>query len=61
MIHMERFIYVFDKHARDLLISRGYKLFKSDDKNCMYVFHNNGDMHFSDGEMVFALSDTISF
>ena len=58
---MEKFIYVFDTDARDTLLMCGYKLFKSDDKKCMYVFYNNGNMHFSDGEMIFALSNTISF
>lgn len=58
---MDKFVYVFDKHARDILLSRGYTLMKSDDQKCMYIFINNGNMHFSDGEMVFALSDTLTF
>ena len=34
---MEKFLYVFSKGNRDLLIAAGYTLLKSDDKNDLYV------------------------
>lgn len=58
---MEKFIYVFDTDARNTLLMCGYKLFKSDDERGVYVFYNNEKMHFSDKEMTFTLSNTISF
>ena len=43
---MEKFLYVFSKEDRDLLIADGYTLLKSDDKNDLYVFVNQTNMNF---------------
>lgn len=55
-----KLIYVFSKSARDKLLKRGYKLFKSDDKNEAYIFLNSTDVNFSLGEPHFT-GDILSF
>ena len=58
---MNKFIYVFSKSDRDWLINHGYTMFQSNEDKDMYVFINDGRMDFSNQEIRFALSDTLSF
>ena len=58
---MDKFIYVFSKLDRDGLINHGYTMFQSNENKDMYVFINDGRMDFSNQEIRFALSNTLSF
>lgn len=58
---MNNFIYVFSKDARDILLTRGYTLLKSDEAREMYVFANEMTKTFSDSEFRFVLSDKLTF
>lgn len=58
---MEKFLYVFSKDNRDLLIAAGYTLLKSDDKNDLYVFVNQANMTFDIVDMSFVRSDILTF
>lgn len=58
---MDKFIYVFSKLDRDWLIKHGYTMFQSNENKDMYVFINDGRMDFSNQEIRFALSNTLSF
>lgn len=58
---MEKFLYVFSKEDRDLLIADGYTLLKSDDKNDLYVFVNQTNMNFDLIDMTFVRSDVLTF
>mgnify|MGYP000088811065 CR=1 FL=1 len=58
---MDKFIYVFSKLDRDWLINHGYTMFQSNENKDMYVFINDGRMDFSNQEIRFALSNTLSF
>lgn len=58
---MENFLYVFDKESRDELLSIGFRLLKSDNKNDVYVFANRNDMAFELSEISFVRSDTLTF
>ena len=61
MLSMEKFIYVFDKEARDKLLSAGLKLLKSDKKNEVYVFANQMDVAFALAGIAFVRTDTLTF
>lgn len=58
---MNKFIYVFSKPDRDWLMNHGYIMFQSNEDKDVYVFINDGKMDFSNQEIRFALSDTLSF
>ena len=58
---MDKFIDVFSKLDRDWLINHGYTMFQSNENKDMYVFINDGRMDFSNQEIRFALSNTLSF
>jgi hypothetical protein len=59
---MERkFIYVFSKEYRDVLLANEYKLLKSDTKNNIYVFENKSETKLSFEKIDYALSDTLTF
>nr|DAE53043.1 MAG TPA: hypothetical protein [Caudoviricetes sp.] len=59
---MERkFIYVFGKEYRDVLLANEYKLLKSDTKNNIYVFENKSETKLSFEKIDYALSDTLTF
>ena len=58
---MEKFLYVFNKEARDRLLSANYTLLKSDEKNEIYVFANQTDMTFALADISFIRSDTLTF
>lgn len=60
---MEKFIYVFDTAARDVLAQAGFLLLKSDERNHMWVFAEDETVRFdleaADFDMV--RSDTLTF
>ena len=58
---MENFLYVFDKESRDELLSIGFRLLKSDNKNEVYVFANQMEMAFELSDVSFVRSDTLTF
>lgn len=58
---MEKFLYVFSKDNRDLLIAAGYTLLKSDDKNDLYVFVNQANLAFDLADMYFVRSNVLTF
>lgn len=64
---MNKFIYVFNKEAKELLERSGFKLLKSDENNSVYVFVG-GDLQEGSERYMFALSqvsyipsDTLTF
>jgi hypothetical protein len=57
-----RFIYVFDDAVKKELMSRGFVLLKSDERNQIYVFQNDLNQRLFDlNENTFTLSDTLTF
>lgn len=58
---MEKFLYVFNKEARDRLLEANYTLLKSDEKNETYVFANQMDMTFALADISCIRSNTLSF
>lgn len=58
---MEKFLYVFNKEARDRLLEANYTLLKSDEKNETYVFANQMDMTFALADISYVRSNTLSF
>ena len=58
---MEKFLYVFNKQARDSLLPANYTLLKSDEQNEIYVFANQVDMTFALADISFIRSDTLTF
>lgn len=58
---MEKFLYVFNKQARDSLLDANYTLLKSDEQNEIYVFANQVDMTFALADISFIRSDTLTF
>lgn len=58
---MEKFLYVFNKEARDRLLEANYTLLKSDEKNEIYVFANQMDMTFALADISYIRSNTLSF
>ena len=58
---MEKFLYVFNKEARDRLLEANYTLLKSDEKNETYVFANQMDMTFALADISFIRSNTLTF
>jgi len=61
MLDMEKFLYVFNKEARDRLLEANYTLLKSDEKNETYVFANQMDMTFALADISYIRSNTLSF
>ena len=57
----EKFVYVFSKEARDGMISSGYRLIKSDEKNGRYIFENNTELTFSHLDISCIKSNTLTF
>lgn len=58
---MEKFLYVFNKEARDRLLEANYTLLKSDEKNETYVFADQMDMTFALADISYIRSNTLSF
>lgn len=58
---MPKFIYVYDKAARDRLNALKYQLLKSDEQNNVYVFVHDGRMDFEAADLSYILSDVLTF
>ena len=58
---MYKFIYVFTKETSDELVTQGFNLVKSDEKNKVYVFENNPKKQFTFSKKDFAFSNTLTF
>ena len=60
---MDKFIYVFDTAARDKLTQAGFLLLKKDEKNSMWVFAADAEIHFDLGaaEFSYLTSNTLTF
>lgn len=59
-----KFIYVFDKDARDRLLSASYQLLKADEQQNIFVFENKEIYIFAANnaeDFTFVLSDTLTF
>lgn len=60
-----KFIYVFDKEAKERMLEMGYKLMQSNEDKKTYVFLNDSskkELRFSAGsELFYVESNTISF
>lgn len=61
MIFMNRFIYVFDEDAKERLLAKKYTMLKSDIRNNIYVFENKPEQHFDFKDMVYTLSDVLTY
>ena len=57
---MKWFVYAYDPEARDKLTALGYVLFKSDERNNVYVFINDEKLSFAHVDGCFA-SDKLTF
>lgn len=55
------FIYVFDKAAREKLISLGYQLVKENPKDLIYVFENKDTIVFEESGIQAVFSNTLTF
>ena len=58
---MSKFIYLFNRDARDKLLSLGFTILKNNEKDNIFVFENSQTMNFSLSNEEFVFSDTISF
>lgn len=58
---MKKFIYAFSESDRDVLLSQGYTLLKTDNTQKIYVFKNKEELCFSMNDGTFALSDILTF
>lgn len=60
---MDRFIYVFDTAARDMLSQAGFLLLKGDEQNKVWVFLTEGGQEFDPGSAGFSYltSNTLTF
>lgn len=56
-----KFVYVFSVQDKELLLSLGYHLIKSDDRLDIYVFDNSGVVCFSDSDIECVLTNTLTF
>lgn len=58
---MYKFIYVFTKETSDELVTQGFNLVKSDEKNKVYVFENNPKKQLTFSKKDFVFSNTLTF
>lgn len=58
---MEKFIYVFNKEARDALLAAGFELFKSDDGAGAYCFLNQPDQNFALRNVSYIATSVLTF
>lgn len=55
-----KFIYVFNKEACDVLTTMGYILIQSDYRNSIFVFANDQSKDITKADISYILSDTIT-
>lgn len=58
---MKKFIYVFDKDARDALLKAGFKLLKEDERGNVYIFMNQDKSSYALAEFSYIENDTLTF
>lgn len=58
---MNKFIYVFSAEDRDKLLSQGAMLLRSDEYNQMFVFLNDGELTFENGDIDYLFSNLLTF
>lgn len=58
---MKKFIYVFDKDARDALLKAGFKLLKEDERGNIYIFLNQDKYSYALAEYSYIENDTLTF
>lgn len=58
---MDKFIYVFTDENKQLLLSQGYTLLKSDIEREMYVFENKETLNFSLSQSDYICSNILTF
>lgn len=56
-----KFIYVFSKDDRDILLKAGFTLLKEDIRNSIYVFGKSNSLTFALTEVSYIESDTLTF
>lgn len=56
-----KFIYVFSKDDRDVLLKAGFTLLKEDTRNSIYVFGKSNSLIFALTEVSYIESDTLTF
>lgn len=56
-----KFIYVFSKDDRDVLLKAGFTLLKEDTRNSIYVFGKSNSLTFALTEVSYIESDTLTF
>ena len=60
-MEMEKFICVFSRKDRDKLLDRGYTLIHENDAGGVYVFLNTEHIDFSENEVRFIRTNTLTF
>lgn len=58
---MSAFIYVFSDAGRDKLLSLQYKMLTCDEEKHIFVFLNQEQQLFANGDFPYALTDTLTF
>lgn len=58
---LNKFIYVFGEEAKEMLLAKKYTLLKSDIKNNIYVFENKPEQCFDVKDIVYTLSDILTY
>lgn len=58
---IDHFIIVFSEREKDALIELGYILMKSDERNHIYTFENNGELQFDKSKIYAAYSNILTF
>lgn len=56
-----KFIYVFSKDDRDILLKAGFTLLKEDIRNSIYVFDKSNSLTFALTEVSYIESNTLTF
>lgn len=58
---MPVFIYVFSEQERDKLLAMKFEIIKCDRERHVYVFLNSERLDFTDTDIKYVLSDTLTF
>lgn len=56
-----KFIYVFNKDSKELLVQAGFVLLKEDEHNSVYIFSNNPSLLFALKGISYIPSDKLTF
>lgn len=58
---LDHFIIVFSEREKQALVELGYVLMKSDERNHIYTFENNGALQFDKTKIYAAYSNILTF